>query len=281
MPAETIANVEASCPPALADTRVGGTAPNSYQEPSDADHQAARAALARVLAGDANVDVSSFGFEAALLPEWPGTVLFRERPDHRRGAGAYVLRMSTASKLLVQAPHTFFDEGTLPLACALFARSRARALFINTVHRYKGAPPTPDGKHPSDVAHSGSAIFQAMTEGAIDALGPLDVLQVHGFQNREAQARAVVSIGDKSGGDAFLDGAAAALEAAVGPRVLRYPADTSELGATTNTQGMVVRRSGGRFLHVEMDEGLRRELLADARMRAKALDALAGAFKSP
>jgi hypothetical protein len=191
------------------------------------------------------------------------------------------VRTGSPSKLVVQAPHTFYDEGTLLLACDLFARSQARVLFINTVHRYKGAPAAADGKHPADVAHSATTLFQAMTEGAIEALGAADVVQVHGFQNREAQARAVVSVGDKSGGGAFLEGAAAAFEAAVGPRVLKYPADTSELGATTNVQGMIARRAGGRFLHVEMDEGLRRELIADARMRAKAMDALAGAFKGP
>ena len=60
-----------------------------------------------------------------------------------------------------------------------------------------------------------------------------------------------------------------------GPFCLRYPRDTSELGATTNAQGMIVRAAGGRFLHVEMDEGLRRDLACDAALRGRAFEALA------
>jgi hypothetical protein len=63
--------------------------------------------------------------------------------------------------------------------------------------------------------------------------------------------------------------------------VLRYPEDTSELGATTNVQGLAVRRAGGRFLHIEMDEEMRRRLLGDADLRARALDAIGAAIDVP
>lgn len=272
----------ARCPTALTDARSGGLRPSSYQEPSDDERRDARSAAVGLFSGVASApNVLSFGFEVVSVPEWPGTLLIRERADRRRGGGAYVVRPTSTSTLIVQAPHTFYDEGTFPLACELFERSSARALFINTVHRYKAALASPDGKHPADVAHASTSLFQAMTEGAVSAIPAVDVVQLHGFQNREASARAVVSTGERSGRGDFLPRAAAALEAAVGPRVLRYPADTSELGATTNVQGMVVRKSGGRFLHVEMDEGLRRDLLQDSAFRAKTLDALAAIFQRP
>jgi len=74
---------------------------------------------------------------------------------------------------------------------------------------------------------------------------------------------------------------ARAIEEIVGPRVLKYPEDTSELGATTNVQGAIVRRAGGQFLHIEMADGLRRDLLRDAALRAKVLDALGAALAGP
>jgi len=67
----------------------------------------------------------------------------------------------------------------------------------------------------------------------------------------------------------------------VGEGVLRFPDDTLELGATTNVQGAAVRRSGGRFLHIEMDETLRRDLNSDASLRDRALDAIAGVMRAP
>jgi hypothetical protein len=73
--------------------------------------------------------------------------------------------------------------------------------------------------------------------------------------------------------------ARAALEAVVGPRVMVYPDDTNELGATTNVEGMAVRRAGGRFLHVEMDGELRRSLRTNGGLRRRALDALAASFR--
>jgi hypothetical protein len=187
--------------------------------------------------------------------------------------------MGSSSSFVVQAPHTFYDEGTLPLACELFQRAEARALFINTTHRYKSAPEGAGHDHPADVAHAPDSLFLAMTEGLVAAIPKVDVIQVHGFQDRETSARAVVSAGERRHGSALVAKAREALEAVVGPRVLAFPEDSTELGATTNVEGMVVRRAGGRFLHVEMDAALRRSLLADDSLRARALDALMRSFR--
>jgi hypothetical protein len=215
------------------------------------------------------------GFEIVDLPDIAGAMLVREVESRRRGGGAYVVRGGSRSHLIVQAPHTFFDEGTLPLACELFQRADAAALFINTVHRYKGAAPDAAGNHPADVAHAPDSLFEAATEGALTAIAGLTAVQVHGFAARESGARAVVSSGDKRGASPLATRAKAALDAVVGGGVLLFPDDTSELGATTNVQGNYLRQHGGRFLHVEMSEGLRRELQADPALRERALTALA------
>ncbi len=267
-----------ACPPAVEATRTGGARPGSYRAPGEADRKAARAALQALLGGGSPA-VQAFGFEVVQVAEWPGVLLLRERADSRRGGGAYVVRTGSTSNLVVQAPHTFYDEGTLPLACDMFQRAQARALFINTTHRYKSAPETRGGEHPADVAHAEDSMFLAMTEGLLAAIPTVDVIQLHGFQNREAAARAVVSAGERRPGSPLVTRARASFEEVVGPRVMAYPEDTNELGATTNVEGMAVRRSGGRFLHVEMDGDLRRSLRADAALRARALDALAASFR--
>jgi hypothetical protein len=271
-------NVE--CPAALLEARRDGTLPNRFVVPRDDERAQMKAIVASLLATDSaglasvRADAARIGFELLDAEAAPGVVVLREIEGQRRGGGAYLVRLRSASRLVVQAPHTFYDEGTLPLACDLFQRAQARALFINTVHRYKGAPADANGQHPSDVAHAPRTLFQSATEGALDAVKDLAVLQLHGFATREPRARAVVSTGEKRAGSTFLVTAAKALEDEVGKPVLRYPDDTSELGATTNVQGMIVRAAGGRFLHIEMDEGLRRDLAADTALRARAFGAI-------
>jgi hypothetical protein len=273
-----LSDAAVTCPEVLAATRSLGSRPGSYRIPSEAERQLARAAFEALLRGR-SADVGAFGFETVPIAEWPGVVLLREQLRDRRGAGAYVVRTGSTSTLVVQAPHTFYDEGTFPLACDMFQRTQARALFINTTHRYKSAADDRNGEHPADVAHAPDSIFLAMTEGLVTAIPTVDVIQLHGFQNRETSARAVVSAGERRPGSALVARARTNLEAVVGPRVLAYPEDTNELGATTNVEGMTVRRSGGRFLHVEMDGELRRALVADISLRARALDALSLSFR--
>jgi len=270
-----------ACPAALAETRRGGTKPNTFVAPTDSEMKDAKAAIAKLLK-DEKADVSSFGMEVVPLEGWPDTLLLREAGEKRQGRGAYVFRKGSKSTFIVQAPHTFYDEGTFPIGCDFFQRTKARAFFFNTVHRYKGAPETSNKEHPADFAHAPVTIFQAGTEGAIDVIGKnLQVIQVHGFADRKLGARAVVSVGEKRAGNAVVGRVAKAVEEVTGPRILRYPEDTKELGATTNVQGAIIRRAGGKFLHIEMDDNLRRDLVKDAGFRGKMLDALWGAFSAP
>lgn len=270
---------DGGCPAALAETRRGGSKPNLFVAPTEAEMKAAKAAIAKLLKGDEKSDFGAFGMEVTPLEGWPDTLLVREAGEKRQGRGAYVIRKGSTSSFVVQAPHTFYDEGTFPIACDLFHRTKARALFINTVHRYKGAPETVNKEHPADVAHAPMTLFQAGTEGVIEVLGKsTQVIQVHGFADRKLGARAVVSVGEKKAGNPLVAKVAKAVEEVTGPKILKYPEDTKELGATTNVQGAVIRRAGGKFLHIEMDDGLRRELVKDAAFRGKMLDALWGAF---
>ena len=76
----------------------------------------------------------------------------------RRGAGALALRVGPATPLIVEAPHTFYDQGTLPIAISVFTAQRARALLINTAHRYAGRPRPDDGDEEAEgVGGAGGA----------------------------------------------------------------------------------------------------------------------------
>jgi hypothetical protein len=223
--------------------------------------------------GEAAEAVRRIGFEIVDVPTIAGAIVLRDSGGNR-GGGAYLLRLRSDSRLVIQAPHTFFDEGTFPLACELFATSAAKALFINTVHRYKGAPRDATGNYPADVAHADGSMFQAATLGLLDAVPNPTVVQLHGFAGDESDARIIVSSGDSSSSASLLERVQSALVAVVGPPVLRYPTETTKLGATTNVQGAAVRASGGCFLHVEMASVVRATLLQDTLLRARFMSAL-------
>jgi hypothetical protein len=279
-PVPTVDEDSLRCPAALAAARRGGTDLDRYVAPTDAERDALRDTIATLTKmgaqarGPASRSAAHAGFEVIDLPEIPNAVLVREIEARRRGGGAYVVRFEARARdVAIEAPHTFFDEGTLPLACELFQRTNGAALFINTAHRYKASPADEHGDHPSDVAHNGSSLFQAATEGLIQSIPAATVVQLHGFAARGTDTTVVVSAGEKRQGDALVTRAAAAL-AKVLTGVKKYPEDSGELGATTNVQGQIVRAAGGRFLHVEMEAGVRRQLLNDPSLRASMLDAI-------
>ncbi|WP_437849672.1 hypothetical protein [Sorangium sp. So ce363] len=88
-----------------------------------------------------------------------------EDGTRRRGAAAVVLRVGAAVPLIVEAPHTFFDRGTLPVALAIFEAQRARALIVNTSHRYGGGPNPRDASADDDGAEGGRPNLGAAVGG--------------------------------------------------------------------------------------------------------------------
>jgi hypothetical protein len=199
--------------------------------------------------------------------------VLREAGNRRAGDGLYVFRPGGAP-VCVQAPHTFFDEGTGDIALAVAADLRAVALFANTVHRY--APVVAGAaESAADVAHAPRSLFRAATEGLLAARA-LPIIQLHGFGPSEAlpaDAAAVVADGASTRPpDAPAARLRSALAEALARRVLLYGVDAHELGATTNIEGRAAREAGAPFLHVEMSRATR----SDA---ARAATALAGALR--
>lgn len=277
----TVKAVDGHCPGPLADTREGGLDPDRYVVPTAAEYRTMRDAVVDLAKGardEARSALATIGFQ---LVDLEGDLVLVREGARRRGGGAYVFRAGAASRSIVQAPHTFFDEGTLPLACELFARGNAAALFINTAHRYKSASKTPSGVFPADVAHARDSLFQAATEGMLRARAAQKpvVVQLHGFGEREAEGAVVLSGGVRRFGLANVAAAQAALARVIDGGVLRFPDDQNDLGATTNVQGALVREAGGQFLHIEMGAPLRRALLSNPIYRASVLATLADAME--
>jgi hypothetical protein len=137
-------------------SRRGGRKSVTYREPTRVEELAhaawVREAMAAAIEGKPPPTTAPKGFK---LVDMKGVWVLRELRNTRRGAGTLVLRPGTARPILVEAPHTFFDHGTLPVALAVFEAQKARALMINTAHRNlarDAAKPTADKKQQASTA---------------------------------------------------------------------------------------------------------------------------------
>lgn len=229
----------------------------------------------------------SVGYEFVYLEQ--NEYLLREMPSFKHGGGGYVVKDGSSLPIIVQCPHTYYDEHTLDLGWELYKRARAKEFFFNTAHRYLPVAGAAPGDFPADVAHHTNSLFEAMTEGTVFGPG-WNVVQVHGFSSRP-NTGIVLSSGARIPGNFLVNRAYNNLVPILGGLVKRYPEDVSnehigvtpsrvseELGATTNVQGQYIRSRGSQFLHVEISHDLRIKLMSDAHLRSQVLQALANAL---
>lgn len=215
------------------------------------------------------------------LLELPGVDLLAEQQAARRGAGALLLRSGEAEPWVIEVPHSFFDEGTLEIGLNAFVWRRARALLVNTVHRYSASARQDDAtdtddddSSPSDVAHAQASFFLTAHAACVDNLGEVGIVQLHGFSDASA-ARADLVL-SAAGSRADPGPIARALERALGIRVAIYPTQIHKLGGTKNRQAQYSISVGRPFLHVEISKSLRRQLTQDPERLRRFADALLG-----
>ena len=272
----------------LQELRRGGRDTVVYVAPSEEEAEAYRAwirdAAGRASRGEAPPESAPPGFEIDRTSGGAAVWLLAEKAQHRRGAGAIALRVGPKpTPVIVEAPHTFFDAGTLPIAVAAFQRSGCRALLINTVHRYnprlRGESSEGDGDEDgtqvsaADVAHTARSFFLVAHE-ELQAVFPRAIaVQLHGFRDEvERGASVIVSA---AGTRTVVGPIASSLRAVLGaPSVRVFPDDVRVLGGTTNVQARASVRSGALFVHVELSKTFRDTLVADARARDRFIDGL-------
>jgi hypothetical protein len=216
---------------------------------------------------------------AGFLAEHGRLWLLAEEPDRKRGAGALVISPSSSVRLLVEAPHTFFDRNTLDIALNVFLTSGARALLVNTVHRGSGAAEDERvgvslaGKSPADSAHARHTFFLAAHRALLETDPALTTLQLHGFRDDAAPGVDIIVSAAKTGGNAVA--LADALRRVLEPnRVRTYPKEIHTLGGTTNVQAAASRELDSRFFHLEMSASLRNRLKEDAALAERFAQAL-------
>ncbi len=224
-----------------------------------------------------NQMLNTIGMEAVSM-RTGGSIFWvvREKYPVFRGSGIYICRCHQASRLIIQAPHSYHDIHTGRIARVLFREAKARWLFLNTFQRYRASahPEDPNAFHPADCAHNPHLFFQAATLGLMQSSDANDVLfvQIHGFDASERTPGAVLTDGhSRSSKWSSLLKSAWKIHSS---KIRIYSKDTREFGGTSNVQAVAVNNRSGRFIQIEMDLDMRKLLRNHAQSIRKLAKAL-------
>jgi len=254
----------------------------TFHDPTNDELRAAERLFTRTIRGDESFndlrkDWGELSFDMEILQTPKGRLwLLRESPSHEEGRGCYAFRSSASMPVVLQAPHSFADRHTRRLTAQLFLESRFSAATWNTVHRKI-----------TDVAHTDACFLNAFTRAFLKVYGDdALVCQLHGFAREKRTTRAgrtsdiIVSNGTRSGAW-WLSRSVTAFRELPDIAVRLFPVEVSELGATTNRQGRLVRDYGlGKFLHLEMSAELRSAFISQSVRRSELLKALEQGFRT-
>jgi hypothetical protein len=265
-------------------------APGTYQAPSEPQRAQWKDWFAHLLTSAVAETLPSRaapeGF-AGRFVDGGAIWLVAEQGATKTGAGAYAIRPRAKNDVVIQAPHTFFDQGTLPLALTLFQTLDARVLMINTLHR--GGAANQDevdderierarsGKEDADLAHTTDSYYQ-VAHSLFGAEWPRTrFIQLHGFRDEKVPGVSVIVSGAGTQFDPLP--VARALNDVFGAGTARvYPDEVKKLGGTTNAQARACKEAGWSFLHLEIAASLRQRMERQASLREQFAQALAQAM---
>jgi hypothetical protein len=225
--------------------------------------------------------------DGRVEPLW----VLAEPLEDRRGLGSYVFRLGpiepdkSSTEYLLQAPHARHDKHTGSIALSLFAEAdgrAARALFVNSVHRYAQSDGTrgkrvPARANPADPAHRDDHPLARATARVLED-HKLVLVQLHGFERDEQSGDPQIIVSSGQTQPTRVDsGTLVRLRAAFPElKVAQFGIDTDRLGATTNVQGQAARTSRRCFVHIEADAAVRENLRSDREARRRFAKALFG-----
>lgn len=190
--------------------------------------------------------------------DYATSYLLREQRPIQKGWGLFAFRLDSTSNIIIEAPHPLYDRRTPSVALDIYRVLDARALLIAGAHRNANN----DGS--ADVAHATESIFQSihqtLSQGMETTSGKAVILQIHGFHSskHEGYPQAVIGLGE----DVQAATASLAKELGVtleqqGIRVGLCTDDAwKSLCGRTNGQG--VTSQGSLFIHLELDEKIRK-----------------------
>ncbi|MFJ5548540.1 hypothetical protein [Streptomyces sp. NPDC093225] len=166
-----------------------------------------------------------------------------------RGWGRVYVDLSTPIRWSVQVPHPIADENTERVGAEVLRGEPGGVLVLAGAHRNAGKG------NAADVAHRTDSVFHSVIDELIKRKMP--GVQLHGFANESFPEFDVVvstGAGDRAVADARL--LSKGLRAA-DLEVCQAWSRKCKLSGTSNEQGLDAAETDARFLHIEMNRGIR------------------------
>jgi hypothetical protein len=265
--------------------------PGKYQAPNEGQRGPFQRWVAHLVtsaeSGNLPVLPAPAGFTGKFVDGGRVWLLAEDESATKTGAGAYALRPDATNELVIQAPHTFFDQGTLPLALTLFDQLDARVLMINTLHRGGSAAGEESederlerarsGKEDADLAHQTNSYYQ-VAHHVFGAQWPqARFVQLHGFRDEKLPGVSVVVSAANTRLDALP--VVRALNNGLGAGTARlFPEEVGQLGGIINEQARACKDAGWQFLHLEISASLRQRMERQPAVREQFAQALKDAL---
>jgi hypothetical protein len=243
-----------------------------YRPPTDEEQRAATAGLQALFQGKDRIRAARTALKPLGFTVTTGTdssthrryaMAVSER-DTERAWGAYLVDLSTPTRLVVEVPHPNFDLGTEQTGLALFRKVPGSVLLVAGAHRRAH-------ESAADVAHREDSLFHAVATELANR--DLPQVQLHGFHDLSLPGQDVVL--SAGAGEPGRQARRAATELEESFSVCRaWTDDCGKLGGTRNVQGQMAARLDTVFLHVEISRRVR----DDESMQAALVRGLAAAF---
>ena len=192
-----------------------------------------------------------------------------EDENRKYGRGFYLFADKPENSIGLFAPHRFTDELTGSICLAMALENAFRSVAWNTVKR-QGGGSSPDYW---DFAKLRNTYLVALTKAFARAFPSGYHVQLHGYETAKRRTAAgdrsdvILSNGSDRPRGEILSLRDCLKENGFG-RVLVYPTDVHELGATKNVSGIILREMGNQgFVHIEMNVELRKRLKDQSDVR--------------
>ncbi|MFH1972272.1 MAG: LamG-like jellyroll fold domain-containing protein [archaeon] len=170
-----------------------------------------------------------------------------------KGWGGFVFNPHTYSNLILESPHPIWDTNSSIVSSIIFTEMFPKALVVSTSYRYANPNDISDAGHSEDMLFA--AVHDALIENTTDSI----VMQIHGYSAsglNDSTWQVIISDGvglEKT--QEMNDLVNNLSNAQYKTCVWNY--NCSFYSATNEASAHDTKRSGGQFIHVELNTSIR------------------------
>jgi len=193
--------------------------------------------------------------------------LMEHNQNECEGKGNYIFSPSAKNKLIIQAPHSYYDKYTGKIVEQLFFNADFFAAFWNSAHRYSKKI---IGFDSADLSKARQSYFMSFSKAVAKNFPSSFLIQIHGFTRKKRNslqgkgADMILSQGGRIAADYMFSLKSCLQNNFNDKNIYLYPHDINELGATKNSIALHLNQLRFfQFIHIEINRPLRKVLLED------------------